>query len=269
LRTRIVGKFIVCVLIFWVVGCVIIPISIRKRLNRWFFEVHAPTQTGITTLRRLQNFWALRSESKLKLMTYCRDLARENAFLKLKILEQAEQVRHCQQILRLNKLPSSEKFQYLVARVCRRCVDTWAQYLVIDRGVGDGIQIGQGVICSQGIVGRIAEVYVNSSTVELVSSPKFRLLVHFEDKKEPLLLQGTYNPPFSPKRAHLLNLKGLCPEPRKIVTTSLGQQFPANIFVGQLTKVTRKKDWIGKVQLGDYLMWLEEVSVLIPVVPES
>jgi rod shape-determining protein MreC len=269
LQTRIVGKFIVCVLIFWVVGCVIIPVSIRKHLNRWFFEVHAPAQTGIATLRRLQNFWALRSESKLKLMTYCRDLARENAFLKLKILEQKEQVHHCQQILRLNKLPSLEDFQYLIARVCKRHVDIWAQYLIINRGMSDGIQVGQGVICSQGIVGRIAEVYANSSAVELVSNPKFRLLVNFEDKKEPLLLQGTYNPPFSPKRAYLLNLKGSCTEPRKVVTTSLGQQFPANIFVGYLIKVTRKKDWIGKVQLGDYLMWLEEVSILIPVVPES
>ncbi len=263
MQKRIFDKLIAAVLVFSVIWCVILPIGLKKHLNHWFFEVHAPAYGCLSLCKNLQNFWALRSESKITLINYCRDLARENALLKLKIAENTQNIA-C--LKKSYEPPLYEEFRYLPARVCKRQFDSWAQLLIVNRGKKDGVAEGQGVICSQGIVGRIAEAHSAYSIVELVSHPKFRLLVQLENRKAPLVLQGTVNNSITPPTAYLLNLnkKQDLTKPLNVVTTSLGQQFPSTLFVGQLTSYKEDKTFVGIVQLGRYLNWLEEVSILIP-----
>ena len=56
----------------------------------------------------------------------------------------------------------------------------------------------------------------------------------------------------------------LCPQ--QVETSALGQQFPNRIFIGQLMEVNlTNNEWLGTVQLGKYLRWLNEVCVLVPV----
>ena len=130
MQKRIFDKLIAAVLVFSVIWCVILPIGLKKHLNHWFFEVHAPAYGCLSLCKNLQNFWALRSESKITLINYCRDLARENALLKLKIAENTQNIA-C--LKKSYEPPLYEEFRYLPARVCKRQFDSWAQLLIVNR----------------------------------------------------------------------------------------------------------------------------------------
>ena len=162
-----------------------------------------------------------------------------------------------------------EEFRCLPARVLYRSTETWTQHIWIHRGSDDGVREGQGVICTEGIVGRIANVTAKTACVELVTSAHFRLLVKLEGEAEPCLLQSKI--PKKGKPSSGKAVLSLAPDitsdscPRMVETIAVGHQFPNHLYVGQCVKIKSKNNrTIGVVRFGRYLECLEEVGVLIP-----
>ena len=162
-----------------------------------------------------------------------------------------------------------EQFQCLPARVIYRSTEAWAQRLLINRGLNDGVREGQGVVCTQGVVGRIGKVTPKTAFVELVTSANFRLLVRLEGEAEPCLLQSKAlkNGKCSSGKAIL----SLAPDtdekkcPRTVETVAVGHQFPNRFYVGECVKIKQKgSQSVGAVRFGRYLDLLDEVGVLIP-----
>lgn len=260
----------VYVLIFLVVWCFVLPIGLKKRLQNAFFYSQVPVFHLVENLKNLQISSAFLSYSKEDLLENIRDLIKENAYLKMKLFEQNDQIDFAQKILKLEKISVGENFKLVAARVIHRSLEAWSQWVVIDKGSKDGIKVGQGVICVNGVVGRIKEVKNNMSFVELITNSTFKLLVKMESGGEHKVLQGVEQGNcFIHKcfKAKLLGMRleddFLCPQ--RIETDYLGQQFPNHLYVGNLLKV--KKDGnepVGIVELGNYLFYLHEVGVLIP-----
>lgn len=262
------GRFIIGTVIFIFVWEFLLSLAFKRCLHTCFLSVQVPLHRIKTSLNQLQSRIALNIGSKDEWIQIVKELSQENAYLRLKLQEQVDQIDLSRRILELNKINVGENFKVNIARVIYRKYDTWNQFLIIDRGFKDGIEIGQGVICSGGIVGKIREVKSNIAFVELVTSASFRLLVKLEKDSAPYVLMGC---------AQTLNnnliacLKGLeaanarsCPQ--QVETTALGQQFPNRMFIGQLMEVkSMNNEWLGTVQLGKYLHWLNEVCVLVPI----
>jgi len=220
--------------------------------------------------QNLQQAVALRSHSKAWWIDRTRELIQENAYLKLKLLEKQDAIDLSHRVLELNKVDVGEMFKCLPARVIYRSYEMWSQFLVIDKGAKDGVNVGQGVICTGGIVGRISKIQDKVSFVELITSKKFRMLVHLENDKNPFLFQGV-----TQEVGWKCNYKGYLVDvsledeltcPRLVETMDLGQQFPDHIYVGQLLKIKKKNHKnVGVVVVGDYIKWIGEVGVLLPV----
>lgn len=199
-----------------------------------------------------------------------RELFKENAYLKLQLAEQKEASDLAQRILQLNKVPLGEHFKCLVARVIHRSIELWYQTIVIDKGFRDGVRVGQGVFCNEGVVGRIKAADKTTAIVELITCPEFKMIVKTDSENITHVLSGFVNKNYlchSDLRAKLSDVRKedalLCPQ--TVETSALGQQFPPHMFVGRLINIEKDGNTtVGIVQLGEHLKYLSEVGVLIP-----
>lgn len=262
------GRFLITVIIFTLIWEILFPFAFKRALHTRFLALQMPIHRLKTSLNQLQARIALNIGSKNEWIQLAKELAQENAYLRLKLHEQADQIDLSQRVLELNKVRVEENFKPVIARVLYRKFETWSQFFIIDKGNKDGLEVGYGVFCSGGIVGKISEVKTDIAFVELVTNPTFRLLVKVENDALPHALMGCVQTSKNRLIARLTGLEAadahLCP--RQIETTYIGQQFPNHILVGQLVDVELKtNEWVGTVQLGNYLHWLDEVCILVPV----
>jgi cell shape-determining protein MreC len=245
-----------------------VPTWVQRGVRRDLFALQAPFWRAYARGKDLACYWWTRSHSKEELMETCLNLARENAYLGLKLRENESVRREWKTLCGLCGLRRKEGFGYRLARVVRRHFDTWNQYLYIDLGVRDGLSVGWGVVHGGGVVGRIAEVYENMSVVELLTNLSFKMVVMDEATHTPMSYVGSGGPGLEVPRGTVHNVplcfqNETCPLP--LVTSSLGGVFPDNIPVGTLLSLEAKNDLVcGQVALSPDLMRLREVSVLVP-----
>ena len=264
--------FFTYILIFSVVWIFILPWSIKGLLSRIFFSAQIPVFKLSSCIEHQQISQGIHAYSKDFWINQTRELFKENAYLKLQLAEQKEASNLAQRILQISKISLGDNFKCLPARVIHRSIEMWYQMGVIDKGLRDGVRVGQGVFCSEGVVGRIKSVDKTTAIVELITCPEFKMIVKAENENFTHVLSGFVNKNYfhhSELRAKLSDVRKedalLCPQ--TIETTALGQQFPPYMFVGRLISVEQEGGTtVGIVQLGEHLKYLSEVGVLIPSV---
>lgn len=85
-----------------------------------------------------------------------------------KVKNNEREISELKEQLALNTTLSS--YDKITSNVISRSPDTWQDYLIIDRGSKDGIEVNMSVMAKKGLIGRIIEVNRYSSKVELLSS---------------------------------------------------------------------------------------------------
>jgi rod shape-determining protein MreC len=238
-----------------------LPLEESIRAHKFFHQtIHFLTDTWL----RLTGRQALLQENE-KLRRQCQYYA--YLFQEQYLAEQT--------LERLALLLSIEKnphFRYVYARVLRRDIRWWWNAIQIDKGSDDGIAEGLGVICPHGVVGKIHRVSRHSATVELITSPDFRSVVHAEGDMRPFLYEGQTLLPWSLKIPYgkisqlPLDFHDIMTHKLKIVSSDLSGTFPDGIYYGTTSSFTAK---IGQhsetfLQLFPEIQFLKEVIVLMP-----
>lgn len=257
-------------------GWTLLPALFQSFLRISFFEVQAPLITASSHLKDLQKFWAKRTHSKLELIEAGRDLARLNAAYELKLHEQQalkQEIAHLEEILNLPPLPDH---RYEVARVAQREINSWWQTFIIRKGSSHGITVGAPVVYSGGIAGRIKEVHLYTSVVELVSSNTFRIAANFEDDDRPITYQGNLSAPFHPPEGEVRHVPTdfeiNTDATKRLVSSKLGGVFPAGLNIGKVRSLRLGSDGLfqsATVELDPRLHKLQEVAVLLPFNEDS
>lgn len=249
-----------------------LPPIFKSLLRLSFFQMQAPAVLVSSHIRDIQDFWALRSQSKPELIEGIRDLARLNAAYELR-LHESEQLQldliRLEQILGLPSLPG---YRYEVARVARRDMNAWWQQIVIRKGTKDGIRAGDAVLFTGGVVGRVKEVTPHLAVVDLLSSQHVRLAAVIEGDDRPVSYQGGINPPIHPPRGLIQfvpsDVASSSAQPKRVLTSGLGGIFPPGLVIGEIGPLNASPDGLfqaGTVTLDTRLNSLREVAVLIPL----
>lgn len=256
------------ILLTWLV----LPGIIKSWLQYSFFEMQAPSMLAASYLRDVQDYWALRARSKTELIEGIRDLARLNAAYEARLHQNdllREEIARLEQILNLPSIPGH---RYEVARVARRDINAWWQQIVIRKGSADGIRIGQAVLFSGGVVGRVREVYANTAVVDLVSSNQVRLAARIEGDERPVSYRGGINPSLRAPRGTVEfvppDIAASPTEPKRLLTSGQGGVFPAGVLIGEVRALAVSPDGLfqsGEVILDSRLNTLKEVAVLLPL----
>lgn len=80
----------------------------------------------------------------------------------------------------------------VMASVLGNPSDTSGNTVILDKGTGSGIQVGDSVILNKHLVGSITKAYFLRSVVELTSSPSFTATVHDSETRTEGLVKGQY-----------------------------------------------------------------------------
>lgn len=253
-------------------GWWLIPMAVKSFLRVSFFEFQAPFWTAASFLDGMQEFWSTRNHSKLELFEAGQDLARLNAAYELRVQENETLRAEVYRLEKLLNLPSHPEFRYEISQVVRRDLSNWWHQFIIRKGRNYGILEGNAVVYSGGVVGRIKEVHLYTSVVELVSSRSFRVAAQFEDDDRPVTFQGGVNLPFQAPMGEVVNVQ---PDiiistgaPRRLVSSRLGGVFPDGLMIGWADRLTPNPDGLlkrGMVILDKRLLGLKEVAVLLPI----
>lgn len=265
------GLFVFC---WW-----ILPASVKIFTQTAFREFQAPIWNLASRLDDLTNYWGHLSDSKKTLIRKAKDLSRLEADIKFKQFREGELVSEIKRlqslektISKLNKtinLDSSKRFMSVNARVTIRKMNGWWQQMTIRKGHNESISIGDGVLFNEGALGRIVQVDSRSSEIELITNPNFRIVAHFEKDDRPVTYQG--NGINVGGQAHGLvmdvphDIRTSKKNPLKLVTSSLGGDFPKGIPIGLVYELQGDDNGLfkmGKVIINKKITEVLEVAVL-------
>jgi len=172
------------------------------------------------------------------------DLIAENQQLQQQLLEnsgsvqtQAALQQENQRLRDLLKATQGRDYNFQFAEMIRVDLDPFAHKIWIDRGVADGVLVGQAVIDGLGIVGQVEDVHRHYSTVRLISDPDHALPVQINRTGLRTVAYG------SGETSHLLMpnvpLQADVSPGDMIVTSGLGDRFPPGFPVGEVERVER------------------------------
>ena len=172
------------------------------------------------------------------------ELIAENKHLQLQLLSTAGSVQTLdalqQENQRLRDLLSATERQSLdfqFAEIKRVDLDPFSHKIWIDRGFETGVIDGQAVIDGQGIVGQVEDVQRHFSTVRLISDPDHALPVQINRTGLRTVAYG------SGETSHLLMpnvpMQADVSPGDMVVTSGLGDRFPAGFPVGEVLRVDR------------------------------
>lgn len=271
-RARLNIGIFIAILVF----CLIAPRAVKNFTSDIFGEFRAPFDILPSHLRDLQKYWSLTSHSKRDLIETGRDLARYNAALELRVLENETLRTRIKRYETMFSISPMGMYKQHIARIARRDLNAWWQQLVIRKGAVDGIKEGSAVIYGGGVVGRIKEVGLFTSVVELVSSRNFRMAAVFEGDDRPVIYQGVGQVSFGEGCGEVTDVYAdmtvSATKPRKLVTSAIAGVFPEGLPIGTVSSLNLNYDGIfktGRVDLSTDLSALNEVLVLVPIEAEQ
>ena len=157
-------------------------------------------------------------------------LARENAQLKSLIADQPYIKITPYSVISKGEYNDSV-FRFISAKVINNSVDRQYNYITINKGRRHGIKPDQGVVCSEGIVGRITHVSESFSLGFSVLNKKW-------GASAKLKKSGTFGPlAWDGKDADFVNLTGIpfhvpLIVGDTVVTSSYSSVFPEDIMIG-------------------------------------
>ena len=140
----------------------------------------------------------------------------------------------------LNAIPKN-KTRIVTGRTLTSPGGTFANTVLIDAGIKDGIKIGQPAISSLGLVGYVVNVGLKSSRILLIIDINSMIPAYLTQSNWPAVIQG--------QNSQLLEIKFLSSEATLIEGESLetsghGSRLPAGINIGNVVKTFSGKYYV-------------------------
>ena len=163
-----------------------------------------------------------------------RRFKKQNEILKARIIAIRENIIEQERDQKIQDFRNNQNYASIVANVIGRDPSNWNASLIIDHGHAEGMVVGQPVVSSLGVVGRIFEVGHNTSKVLLLSDPTFAVAAVDQRSRENGLLTGTLQ---GELRFQYLTSNADVKVGDALVTSRLSTAFPQGILIGQITDV--------------------------------
>lgn len=262
------------IIIWW-----LIPNSVKLITKSTFREFQAPIWEISSRVDDLTDYWGHLSDTKLTLIEKGKEFTRIKSDVEIQ-KSRVDEFEH--EITRLKTLKNSieslnssinldPSIQYnsILARVSVRKMSGWWQQITIRKGQSYGIKPGNGVVFNGGVLGRVRNVDSRSSEIEIITNPSFRIVAHFAKDKRPVTYQG--NGIDIGGLAHGLvtdvphDIIPSIDKPIKLISSSLGGNFPHGIPIGMVYNLEGEKEGLfktGKVILDARINQVHEVAIL-------
>lgn len=163
-------------------------------------------------------------------------LRKQNLILQSEILLMKKQIESLENQLNIEKLKKNYPFEINASKVIGRNPLLWHQFVIIDGGEDNGFKEGMPVITKDGLVGKISEVYQDTSKVLLLVDQDFACDVRGEKSDILALASGTGTSVL--KLNYVPKYEDFIPG-ETLVTSGFDNSFPQGIPVGYIVEINK------------------------------
>ena len=132
------------------------------------------------------------------------------------------------------------EYTYVNATVVSRNIGYWYNTLTIDKGKKNKVKLGDAVITSQGLIGKVSSISNFSSTVKLLTSDKIlnkiSIKIEHDDEYYYGLLIG-YDVDLNVYKIEGIVESNKIQEGDLVTTTGLTDYFPSGLLIGKVSRV--------------------------------
>jgi rod shape-determining protein MreC len=217
---------------------------------------------GILHLRDTWNhYFALQNASRDN-----EDLRRQNDALKMQVNQLQSKAAEADRLaLLLDFRKSHQNVPMLGSRVIATSAGTASATVMLDRGAKDGIKKNMGVITPEGVVGKVVEVYEDTTEVLLLTDKDSGVGAMLGDSRIQSPVGGTGEPLLAMK--YVPNDDAVTVGER-VVTSGMDKIFPRDLPIGTITDIKSGAPFKTiRVRPSANLSRLEEVIVLLTLQP--
>ena len=144
------------------------------------------------------------------------------------------------------KYKEVSRFELVPAKVIAREPSTWWQYVTINRGERDGVEMNQAVVSTQGLVGKIASVSATTAKVVLLGDENCRVAATLEGTNEQGIIIGQPTEMGSVQcRMTFISRTATIDVGQLAFTSGLGGVFPQGLRIGEVTQLVPLRDTGG------------------------
>ncbi len=262
---------------FWLVLAIIIfsfflmKITAGHRENISFPEkmlrdTYIPLQSGLSSLRLNWTGLTAVFNDRRTQSRQLEKLSQENQRLKIEnqaLTEYKYEALRLQKILNFKK-QSNDEFEFVPARVIARSPNNWYNYLIIDRGLEDGVEKDMPVISPQGLVGRVATVSRNSAQVTLITDREMAVGAILQKNREARGIVEGLGKSTTLSMANIPYYSSIR-KGDKVITSGLSSFYPKGIMIGKVNSISKEPSGLllsAQVKPAVDFDKLEEVLVI-------
>lgn len=158
-----------------------------------------------------------------------------------------KEIKELKDTLELNR--TLTEYEPINATILSRNKSYWFNTITLDKGKNSGIKENMAVITKNGLVGKISKAYDNSSELKLITSDDINFKVSIAIKTNEVDNYAVLNG--YDKKTGLIAATGLdkttvINKGDVVVTSGLGELFPAGIYIGTVEKIESDKYNLSK-----------------------
>lgn len=203
--------------------------------------IEYPVQTATRFTQDYASFWQQRDINDL-----LKDQLEDAALWQIKEKEYQAEIASLKALNELDTVYTDLTF--ISGRVITRSFDTWNKFVTVNVGSSDGVEEGDAVMSSSGLVGKIITVDKNSATVALMTSnsefTKVSVSIHTDGKTVNGIVHS-YDFEKDGFNIQLMKSEKSVAKGQKIVTSGLGGNYPKGLYLGEVSTIETVATGIG------------------------
>lgn len=188
-----------------------------------------------------------------------KNLKEENINFQSQLLE-FEKIKSENLILRdILDIKNKRKLNLVPAEVVLKASQAVGDYFIINKGEKDGLEIGQPVIISEIIVGKILEVYDDYSKVLMLNNPMLKLSAVIQADGDSIkgLVEGGLNWGANMKlieKGKKISVGGI------VMTSGIDEKIPSGFLIGRIERVRNLESSVFQEVFIKLPMGLEQIN---------
>ena len=228
---------------------------------------------SLNPLISLQSWLSVRYLSTRDFLTTPRDvtqLREQNAILESQVTqlqtqlivmeERLGEAQVCFALLDFGR--TNPEYSYIAATVIGREISPFLQYIIIDRGTNQGVRYGMPVVTQQGLVGRVDAVIAGAARVKLITDSTSVVNIRLQSAGIEAQLVGSLTGDLS---LDMIPLDQIVEPGDVVLTSGLGGNFPANVFVGQVLSTQRRDNALFQTAIVQPIVDFDAISAVLVV----
>lgn len=199
--------------------------------------------TAVTSfIYDLSSLWKVMDENKI--------LRSQVELIALYQAKLEEAYRDIDELKKFNELLlSMSESDTISATVIQRSLESFTHTIVLNIGTNDGVELGDAVISSKGLIGKVSSISENTCVVLLLTTEldinKITVKIQVDEVKTSEAILENYDPNTQSYTLKLLDTNSSITEGMKVISSGSGGLFPSGLLVGTVNLVENLPNAIG------------------------